>query len=213
MDKMNFNAIDKLSALRVTNLLSKYDDAQATRQFLILTRSIIDCFLDKTLSMERRIYLIWFSTFFFRLWRAWIKNNQSYTLGKNWITLNTYTCVELNAHALLLLIEKMRVDNTINFLPWLCSSQPCEKIFRQTRSMTSTYVTMVNFDMLDFTQRLKRIQAINDIICDSNGMYVFIKISYFPLYFLFLNLFFGNLIFEMFHLIFLQSFFYPKYFY
>lgn len=165
-DKMNFNAIDKMSSLCVTDILKDVPEAQATRQILVLTRYILDSFLDKSLNISRRIYLIWYSNFFFRLWRMWIKNHQMYCLGKNWITLNAYVCTELNAHALLLAAEKYRSQPHL-LLPWLFSSQPCEKFFRQTRSMTSTYSTVVNFDMLDILRRQQRIQAINDIVSDS----------------------------------------------
>lgn len=164
---MNFEAINKLSAPCVTDLLYKTNDFKATRQILLITRHILDAFLDKSLPIERRIYSIWYTTFFLRLWRGWIINHPSYTLSKTWITLNTYTCIEINAHSLLLLVEKCRNNGTPEeFLPWLCSSQPCEKFFRQTRSMTSPYATMVNFDMLDLLQRKHRIQAINDIVSD-----------------------------------------------
>lgn len=167
---MNFEAIDKLSSSCVTDLLKEYENAKATRRLLIITRCILDAYLDKSISIEYRVYLIWYSTFFLRLWRGWIKQHKTYTLAKNWLTLNTYTCVELNGHALLLIIEKFRADgNTELFLPWLFSSQPCEKFFRQTRSMTSTFATKVNFDMLDLLQRRHRIQAINDIISDFPG--------------------------------------------
>ncbi|XP_030752085.1 uncharacterized protein LOC115879400 [Sitophilus oryzae] len=72
-DKMNFNAIDKISSERVTNLLVEIPDAEATRQYLILTRYILDAFLLKDISIERRIYLIWYATFFMRIWRSWLK--------------------------------------------------------------------------------------------------------------------------------------------
>ncbi|CAG9773365.1 unnamed protein product [Ceutorhynchus assimilis] len=168
LDKMNFEAIDKLSASCVTDLLLQNEQYKATRQLLVLTRAILDSFIDKSLKVERRVYLIWYVTFFIRLWRNWIKHDEKYTLSKNWLTLNTYTCIEINAHSLLLLIEKCRSSDTADaFLPWLCSSQPCEKFFRQTRSMTSTYLIMVNFDLLDLLQRRHRIQCINDIVSDA----------------------------------------------
>lgn len=163
---MNFEAIDKLSSPYVTKLLMKHEASKATRQLLIITRYIIDSFLDKSITIERRVYLIWYATFFLRLWRSWIISEKDCTLAKNWITLNVYTCVELNAHGLILLIEKFR-SNPDLLVPWLCSSQPCEKFFRQTRSMTLTSSTVVNFDLLDLLQRRHRIQTINTIISDS----------------------------------------------
>lgn len=163
---MNFEAIDKLCSNNVTDLLEKDCESNATRQFLRLTRFILDAFLNKSLNVEQRIYNIWYSIFFIRLWRQWLVAN-NFSLYNNCITLNTYTCIELNGHGLLLLIDKCRQNNTPRlFLPWLYSSQPCEKIFRQTRSMTTTYSTVVNYSLYEMIKRLNRIQALNEISTD-----------------------------------------------
>lgn len=164
---MNFEAIDKLTATSVTSLLTD-DESKATQRLLIITRYILDAFLEKSLCIKQRIYFLWYANFFFRLWRSWIRDQEHWTLTKHWMTLNTYTCIELNAHALLVMIEKCRTNNNPEILlPWLYSSQPCEKFFRQTRSMTSTYLTRVNFDLLDLLQRRHKIHGINTIVSDS----------------------------------------------
>lgn len=85
-------------------------------------------------------------------------------IDKNFITSNTYTCIEINAHGLLILVEKLRETN--QFTPWLCSSQPCKKIFRQIRSMTSTFSTIVNFNLMGILRRLNRVQILNEISTD-----------------------------------------------
>lgn len=117
---MNFDAINKLCSQKVIDLLKEIPDSEATRQYLILTRCILDAFLDKDLSTLKRVYNIRYSTFFLRLWRQWLKT-QEYSIEKNFITLNTYTCIELNAHGLILLIDKCRENNS-QLLPWLYSS-------------------------------------------------------------------------------------------
>lgn len=52
---MNFNAIDKMSSENVTNLLKEIPNSEATRQYLILTRNILDAFLLKELVL-RSVY-------------------------------------------------------------------------------------------------------------------------------------------------------------
>lgn len=162
-DKMNFDAVEKLCAPRVTELLSSISDSQGTVQFLILINHILNSFLNKNLKIEERIYFMWQATFFLRLWRKWLQEN-NYSIDKNFITSNTYTCIEINAHGLLILVEKLRETN--QFTPWLCSSQPCEKIFRQIRSMTSTFSTIVNFNLMGILRRLNRVQILNEISTD-----------------------------------------------
>lgn len=162
---MNFDAVEKLCAVRVTELLSNISDSQSTKQFLILIKHILNSFLNKKLKIEERIYFMWYATFFLRLWRKWLQEN-NYSIDKNFISSNAYTCIELNAHGLILLIEKLRESNQSSFTPWLCSSQPCEKIFRQIRSMTSTFSTVVNFNLLGILRRLNRLQILNEISTD-----------------------------------------------
>lgn len=59
------------------------------------------------------------------------------------------------------------------FLPDLFSSQPCEKTFRATRSMTTTYSTVVNYSIKDIVRRLDRITTINNVIKDLQGHLIF----------------------------------------
>lgn len=169
-DKMNFDSINKLTAPCITDILANIDNVNATRQILMITRKIIDSFLDKSLSPVSRIYKIWYCVFFNRLWRYWIKVN-GHSLLENFLTLNVFLCIEINAHSILVLIEKCRKFGTMEyFTPWLFSSQPTEKIFRQTRSMTTTNSTIVNYDIAEMMDRLARIKTINAITSDIGNL-------------------------------------------
>ena len=59
-------------------------------------------FLDKNLTPLERIYRIWYVLFSLRICRTWIIRSKSYTLAANFVTLNVYLCVEINAHAFFL---------------------------------------------------------------------------------------------------------------
>jgi len=95
-----------------------------------------------------------------------MKNNDL-TLKNNFITSNAYSCIELNALALINLVKYFsKLENGEDsqmFIPWLYSSQTCEKLFRSTGSMTSTYSTVVNFSLKDFIRKLTRIEILNFI--------------------------------------------------
>lgn len=49
------------------------------------------------------------------------------------------------------------------FMPLLYSSQPCESLFRQIRSFTCTYSTVVNCSVKEILSRLHKIQLQNDM--------------------------------------------------
>lgn len=105
---------------------------------------------------------------FLRIWRKWLMMNNK-KIGEHFISSNCYTCIELNAHALINLIIHFRENPNLTedmFLPLLFSSQSCEKIFRATRSMTTTQSTVVNYSIKDILQRLDRIRSINNITHD-----------------------------------------------
>lgn len=53
------------------------------------------------------------------------------------------------------------------------SSQLCEQLFRATRSMTSTYSTVVNYSMLEILNRLNRIHYLEDVKTELQGQFTF----------------------------------------
>lgn len=162
-DKMNYRAVQKLCDEKVINLLRKTPGCEATATYLQMIHDIMEAFLNPTLSPLERISLIWEWVFFLRLWRTWISKTNGYTLGHNFITSNSYSCIELNAHALIQVIRKFRDDEEPHlFLTWLMGSQCCEEFFGNARSMTSTQSTIVNFSMLEFQRRILRIDFIAD---------------------------------------------------
>lgn len=173
-DKMNFNSVEKICSEKVLSLLKEIPESEATVQYLSILKDILDSFLNKEISVLERVYKMWNSVFFLRIWRQWIFETKR-SVQVHFVTLNCYTCIELNAHELLLLIEKCRSDPN-SFLPWLFSSQPCEKMFCQTRSMTTTYSTRVNYTLLDLLRRINKIEAINDITTDLSKLLFFIAI-------------------------------------
>lgn len=148
-------------------MLKHIPESQGTKHFLQIMNDVLSSYLDKSLTIEKRIYLIWHSLYFLRIWRYSILKNKDYTLKDNFITTNAYSCIELNALTLILIIKKFRDNNyslrPYMFITWHYSSQTCEELFRTTRSMTTTYSTVVNFTMKDILRRLTRIELLNII--------------------------------------------------
>jgi len=102
--------------------------------------------------------LLWKWTFFLRLWRKWIQSDGDYSLNHNFINLNAYTCVEINAHALINILRKLRDSEEPElFLIWLFNSQPCEKFFRTARSLSGVKSTVTNFSIFEFICKILRI--------------------------------------------------------
>ena len=86
--------------------------------------------------------------------------NSHYTLSNNFVTLNAYMCIELNAHAFIVFIFTLhKVLPDSGFLLWMLGSQSCEKTFRAASSMSSMFSTVINFGMLGLLHRLHRMQV------------------------------------------------------
>lgn len=146
-DKMNFKSVEKICSPKVQELLGQIPDTEATIEFLKIMNYILTSFLDKEMNIEERIYKIWYSVFFLRIWKSWLRKKN------NFLSTNCYNCIELNARSLILLIIQFRDNKLLQkemFTIWNFSSQTCEKFFRATRSLTSTYSTVVNF--LDYIE-------------------------------------------------------------
>jgi len=120
----------------------------------------------------------WCVVFVCRLWWSWIQHKKflSTTTSaasrrnskeKFFITKTAYLSVEINAHNLLSIIllvkEKQLPKEALNI--YLFNSQACESTFRNTRSLSGSYSTMVNFTVADFLRRSQKISILNDIKC------------------------------------------------
>lgn len=183
-DKMNFEAVEKICKEKVLNLLQVHvEKSEGTGAYLKVMQYTLDSYLSKTLRATERIYKIWFAVLFVRIWRYWILQSEEYTLKSNFITSNAYLCMEFNAHALILAVSKFTSQKEEHlFLPWLYSSQPCEKFFRAARSMTSTFSTVVNFSLLDILRRGDRLQFINDVVSETGIIIYYFNLDFNKLY-------------------------------
>lgn len=102
--------------------------------------------------------------FFLRIWRQFIIAHKTHRLSDNFISSNTYTCIEVNARTLVLLTKQFRDRNmTSEFLPVLFDSQTCEKSFRLFRSMGTMEFTRINFTFYDLTFMIGRLEVMNEI--------------------------------------------------
>lgn len=168
-DRQNYASFEKISTNRVLTALTKYvPDSEATVKYLKLSSDFIRAFTEPDLTPLDRVLLSWRALFFFRAWHKWIKTFQSqsvkYNLDENFISQNAFTCLEINAYALLHLIKKFRNANQEHlFLLGLFNSQPCESTFRQFRSMTTANWTKINFSLLELLHMISRIELQNQI--------------------------------------------------
>lgn len=167
-DKMNFRAAQKLCDSKVTSLLRQnIPGSEATATYLDMMRETVGAFLDPQFTPLERVKLLWKWVFFLRLWRKWLVDQPGYSLGHNFISSNSYTCIELNAHAMIQLIRKFRDSEEHElFLPSEEGSQPCEDFFRKNRSLTSTQSTITNFSTLEFVHKIRRIDFLENSFYD-----------------------------------------------
>lgn len=174
VDKQNFKSVERMCSIKVTNLLKMFTNCHATMHFLETIRDVIAVFRSHKLSPLQRVKKMWYRIFILRLWRRYILRNSSYTLEKNFLTMYAYSCVELNGHSLIQVILYLRkIDRPDLFLPQLFGSQQCENIFRQMRSLSSTYSTIANCSTKEALCRLSRIEIQNDIIHSRSSHFKF----------------------------------------
>lgn len=101
IDKQNFRSVQRICHKKVINLLrTNVPNSQGTAKFLELIQYVIDSYIDKTLKPLERIYKAWYAVFFLRIWQSFIKSRKNTTLKHNFLSLNCFVCIELNAHSL-----------------------------------------------------------------------------------------------------------------
>ncbi|XP_021709428.1 uncharacterized protein LOC110679341 [Aedes aegypti] len=171
-DKMKFDSTEKLMKLDLEYFMTHVPNSKGTVLFIDLMRRMYRSFDKTEHPFLERIEDIWTSLFIVRGWRNFCK--QKYNNLAECITPNAYHCLELDAHALILFICICR-DNEV---PEQCiidylSSQPCEKLFRELRSLSSTHQTVVNFSIKELTEKLKRIYMTRCIMYENRD-----RISY-----------------------------------
>lgn len=166
-DRQNYVSVEKLMNTRVIDALEKYVvDSKGTIMYLNLCKQITSSYLEDDIEPLERIYRIWHAVYFLRCWRRWIQSRDNeYTLSDNFISRNLYLCVEMNSHALVYLIMKLRSNQQTDlFMPLNFSSQPCEAIFRQMRSMGTANFTKINFTLYELLHMIARVEFANKIV-------------------------------------------------
>lgn len=156
-DKMNYRAVQLMSAEKVTLLLRTHiSKSEGTATFLDMMREVVESFTRPDLKPLTRVQMIWKWVFFLRMWRSWIEEHkQDYSVRNNFISSNSYACIEVNAHSLIQILIKCRDAEEHNlFLPWLMSSQACEGKFRRLRTVTE------NFSIFDLENNFRRIELL-----------------------------------------------------
>lgn len=164
-DRQNFKSLQKVMDSRVLNSLEQYVlDSEATVVYFKICENATSCCLDKQLTPLDRVYRIWNSTFLLRIWRIFMKNSENYTLEDNFISHNAHACIELNAIALSQLIIYLRhIGKPGMLMTYLFDSQPCERTFRQMRSMSTANWTQINFSLSELLHLVERVELQNDI--------------------------------------------------
>lgn len=124
-DKQNFASVLKMCDSKVIELLKTVNRSDATGLYLEMVKNIVFAFMDPDLTPQQRIKSIWYPLFIIRIWRHSIESHKNYTLKDNFMSANCYSCIELNAHSLVLLMIHLTARN------FFCHS--CLKVSRVNR--------------------------------------------------------------------------------
>lgn len=164
IDRQNFRSAERIMEERVILALRNVNGSEATIQYLKMCHNITSSFLDHHIKPLERVFRLFRSVYFIRIWRNFIKASRFQSLNQNFISHNAYLCIEINAKGLIELIKKFRSENApYLFLPPIFDSQTCEKTFRQLRSMTTVNFTRINFSLYELLHMIRRTEVQNDI--------------------------------------------------
>lgn len=165
VDRQNFRSFQKVVDPRVIEALRAHvPNSEGTVKYLEICDEVTSSFLEYDLKPTERIFRMYHAVYFLRICRDYIKSSRQLTLMKNFITHNAYTCIEINAKNMLMLMRRFREENGPHlFIITMFDSQTCEKAFRQLRSMGTVDFTRINFTLYDLLHMIGRIEVQNDI--------------------------------------------------
>lgn len=179
IDRQNFHSVLRMSDPKVIALLKSHvEGSEATVLYLQMMKDVIDAFMNQNLKNLQRVRKMWYSLFIARIWRSYVWSSKKYTLKKNFLTSACYSCLEINAHSLIMCMMHLKTINRPDlFLPHLFESQPCESMFRQFRSFTTTYSTVTNCTVKEAISRISKIQHQNDIIHQTSPHFLYPRLG------------------------------------
>ncbi|CAF4164695.1 unnamed protein product [Rotaria magnacalcarata] len=146
-DKQNFTSCQRISSDSVLNLLMINDQWKATYNYMLI------------------LNLIWLRVTK-QIRKSSVKINKKSNEQNDFITSNALISIELNAHSLIylyLLIEHDILPQSAAGDVHLFSSQHCENIFRDARSLSGIYSTRINFTMKQFLKRIDKLNALTEL--------------------------------------------------
>ncbi|KAJ8682667.1 hypothetical protein QAD02_018459 [Eretmocerus hayati] len=164
-DKMHFKSVLKgCKEKTIAQLKEHVPRSEATQMYLSCRNSMARAFLFKTITIEERVYNMWYPLYFFRLWRYWLSKHPVHAIKDNFISSNTYMCIELNGHCLLQMVLIAIENDDYELYTWLVGSQICESFFEVFRCDSTVQSLMVNCTVLEGTKKLRKTQLLQDIL-------------------------------------------------
>ena len=178
-DKQNYSSIGLLVHPSVENCLKEINPTVKTSGtviYLQLMRNIRDAFFDKSLPPLKRLYLMWKTIFFLRIWRCWL-SEMGLTENDYFVTNNAYLCVELNGHMMTNLVYNVIQRNFSQeaLRIWLSGSQGCEQLFRLLRAVTPNFSTIINFSLKEILEKIHKLQFLTSAETDNNIVFPRLK--------------------------------------
>lgn len=170
VDVMNFGIAEKVASPRIINLLKEPHQA-ATKFFLELSHCVQVAYIKEDTDVLGRMTKGWQAAFMSRIWRKYVKEGSkkqsqdgTLSLEHDFMSRNSYVCIELNGHCLLeFAIQCRNLGKPELFVPFQTNSQDCESMFRTLRSMATTLNTAVSLKLHEVLHKVRRIQVLEEI--------------------------------------------------
>ncbi|KAJ8668018.1 hypothetical protein QAD02_009681 [Eretmocerus hayati] len=168
-DKIESASTLKICHRKVYEALQNVPRSEGTQAYLRVMNFIAHSYLSIKMNILTRVYCITYALFFCRYWQKSLTQINDLSLHDNFISLNTYTSLELNAHAMLkMVLEQIEKPNSEkNFLPYQMNNQPCQAFFKTLQSLHTIFCTVVNYSHLGACQKAHKIKLVGDLVtCD-----------------------------------------------
>jgi hypothetical protein len=176
-DRQNWASAQRICAQKTRACLRELQIGQETHQertlgtemYLKICVDYVDIFLSVTLDLRARVVLASKVSFFFRIWKLWLKfgdhtiggNSRNLTAQESFVSQQCFLDIQISCHFVVLLIKYFRDSRSHLHVPLhLICSDSCEIFFSKVGGMQGMERAYDFHELVNCTNTLNQLSAI-----------------------------------------------------
>jgi hypothetical protein len=166
VDRQSVESAKRFIAQPVRKAMQDIPGTRSTVVYLYTSACLCAAFFNRTASIRTRISLAFQVLHFVRLWKAWVKASEHYTVSANYISLQLHADTIIAVHSLVLsaLIWQQKFPGRV-FPAWLLGSDQLEHLFSEMRAFVRNNSNPTLLQLLSIARRYSHLRDLLAKFC------------------------------------------------